>query len=454
MSNQTERISSMLPVEHQSGLADGLRGHHPSPVLARAARESLSGEPRGQHHSGPVALACARRVGRYLLLQEIARGGMATVHLGRAVGDHGFYRRVAIKKLLPQFTRDPQFTAMMLDEARIASCVDHPNVAGVRDVVREDDELFLVLDYIQGDTLARLMRRGGGGAVPLRITASIVSGLLHGLYAAHEARDEYDEPLDIVHRDISPQNVMVGVDGLTRVLDFGIAKAFGSSQNTSRGDIKGKLSYMAPEQLSAQPATQRSDIFSAGIVLWEALTGRRLFDYASEREAFARPLDFVPPAPSSLVPGLPEALDAVVLRALAPRSEDRFASAREMALALEAAADLARPSEVGEWVEELMRKPPLRSSHHSVPVPVPPVSQLSFAEEVGIEVEPTPTRVERKSGSIAVPKQAQGSLAPRKLGVVALCVALAAMGYLGAQRLLKGLSKPQVEPVVQVEHAP
>jgi serine/threonine-protein kinase len=388
-------------------------------------------------------------VGRYLLLQEIARGGMATVHLGRAVGDQGFYRRVAIKKLLPQFTRDPQFTAMMLDEARIASCVDHPNVAGVRDVVREDDELFLVLDYIQGDTLARLIRRSGGGAVPLRITASIVSGLLHGLYAAHEARDEYDEPLDIVHRDISPQNVMVGVDGLTRVLDFGIAKAFGSSQNTSRGDIKGKLSYMAPEQLTAQPATQRSDLFAAGIVLWEALTGRRLFDFASEREAFARPLDFMPPAPSSLVPGLPEALDAVALRALSPRPEDRFASAREMALALEAAADLARPSEVGEWVEELMRKPPVRASLSSMPLPVP--SQLTLVEEASSE--PEPTRIERKSGSIAVPKQAQVPVMQRKLGLVALCVVLAATGYLGAQRLLKGLSRPNVDPIVQVKSA-
>jgi serine/threonine-protein kinase len=433
MSTQTERLSTAMP-------------------NPRAQRESLLGEPRGQHHSGPVALACARRVGRYLLLSEIARGGMATVHLGRAVGDHGFYRRVAIKRLLPQFARDPQFTAMMLDEARIASCVDHPNVAGVRDVVREDDELFLVLDYIQGDTLARLMRRAAGTPVPLRIAASIVSGLLHGLFAAHEARDEYDEPLDIVHRDISPQNVMVGIDGITRVLDFGIAKAFGSSHNTSRGDIKGKLSYMAPEQLSAHPATQKSDIFSAGIVLWEALTGRRLFDYASEREAFARPLDFVPPTPSSIVPGLSEALDAVVLRALAPEPEDRFGSAREMALALEAAADMARPSEVGVWVEELMRKPPMvRPSLSSIPAPPP--SQLSFAEELGLEVEPThATRVERRSGSISLPTQTQAMpvLAKRKVGLVALCVTLAAFGYLGAQRLLKRFSR-HVDPVVQVK---
>jgi serine/threonine protein kinase len=426
----------------------------PTVHAPRALRESLAGEPRGQHISGPVSVACARRVGRYLLLQEIARGGMATVHLGRAVGDHGFYRRVAIKRLLSQFTRDPQFTTMMLDEARIASCVNHPNVAGVIDVVQEDDELFLVLDYIHGDTLARLMRRAQGTPVPLRIATSVVSGLLHGLYAAHEARDEYDEPLDIVHRDISPQNVMVGTDGITRVLDFGIAKALGSSHNTSRGDIKGKLAYMAPEQLSAQPATQQSDIFAAGIVLWEALTGRRLFDFASEREAFARPLDFVAPAPSSLVPGLPEALDAVVLRALSPNPAARFQSAREMALALEATSDSARPSEVGVWVEELMRKPPVRATLTSMPAPPP--SQLSFAAELDIEVEPThPTRVERKSGSITIPAQPAAPRAPKKLAVVAVCVALAAIGYTGAQRLLKHWGAPQAEAaVVQVKSEP
>jgi serine/threonine protein kinase len=395
------------------------------------------GTDREPPSSGPVAVA-GRRIGRYLLMRELARGGMATVHMGRAFGDHGFYRQVAIKRLLPQFARDPQFAAMMLDEARIASSVNHPNVAGVIDVVQQDDELFLVLDYIHGDTLARLIRRNPAGVpVPVRIAASIVTGMLHGLYAAHAAKDERGESLELVHRDISPQNVMVGIDGLTRVLDFGIAKALGKSHNTTRGDIKGKLAYMAPEQLRLEPATQKSDLYAAGIVFWEALCGRRLFEFTSEREAFARPLDFVPAGPSSYVEGLSPEIDAVVLRALATRPAERFASAREMALAIESVIDVARPSEVGAWVDELMARPPARITR---PIAAPlaaqaPISEVREAaqseqsEQPDIEIEADNTSIQRPAVNLQFAKSWQR----RSTRATALFLAAIGLTFAAAQ---------------------
>jgi serine/threonine protein kinase len=459
--NFSRRDSGVVTRERQFGAPSGVtvaEDLYDSPVSglrAPARQHQTPANDRNAPISGPVSLSCARRVGRYLLLEELARGGMATVHLGRAVTEHGVTRKVAIKRLLPVFTRDPKFTEMMLDEARLAASISHPNVNSVIDVVQEDDELFLVLDYIQGDTLARLIRRAPGMPLPARIAASVVSGALHGLHAAHTAKDEYDEALELVHRDISPQNVMVGVDGLSRVLDFGIAKALGTASNTSKGDLKGKLSYMAPEQLSSEPATQASDIYAAGVMLWEALTGRRLFDYASEREALARPRDFVPEGPSQLVSGLSEAIDSVVLRALSPNPAARYTSARDMALALEAAIEPARPSEVGAWVEQLLLRPPQRSTR--VPVPAVQAALAAVEAQTARDEEPEPTRVDRNNTSTtngssrprgSVLENSRGSAQVRWLAIAALCVAMATAGYAAAQGLLAHWAKKAVGAVL------
>src|SRR5215472_12533797 len=214
--------------------------------------------------------AHARVIGRYALYDELAAGGMATVHFGRLLGHAGFSRTVAIKKLYPQYAKDPEFVSMFLDEARLAARVRHPNVVTTLDVVSTAGELLLVLEYVHGESLSRLLRATAeaGALVPWRIAAAIVSGVLHGLHAAHEAKSERGEPLDLVHRDVSPQNVTVGVDGVARVLDFGIAKAVGRLTHTRGGLVKGKYSYMAPEQVQGI-VTRRSDVFSAAILLWE-----------------------------------------------------------------------------------------------------------------------------------------------------------------------------------------
>lgn len=297
-----------------------------------------------------------RKLGsRYLVFDEIASGGMANVHYGVACGQGGFQRIVAIKRLHESWAKDPEFSALFLDEAKMTSRVRHPNVVSMLDVVEAARELFIVMEYVAGAPLSHLSRlaQAQNERVPLDVAASIVAGVLSGLHAAHEATNDRGEPLEIVHRDVSPQNILVGSDGLAKIVDFGIAKAAGRSTTTRDGKLKGKLGYMAPEQLLGQPATRKSDIWSASVVLWELLVGRRLFTGGSEGEVVAKVAHQRAPHPRELVPDVHHELEAVVMRGLARNPEKRFSTAREMALALEEAVGLASAARVGAWVERL-----------------------------------------------------------------------------------------------------
>jgi serine/threonine protein kinase len=297
-----------------------------------------------------------RVVGRYAIFDEVASGGMATVYLGRLMGSGGFARTVAIKRLHPQFAKDPEFVAMFLDEARLAARIRHPNVVPTLDVVASRGEVFLVMEYVQGESLSRLAKalRARGERVPLPILLRIMSDALQGLHAAHEARDERGVPLDLVHRDVTPQNILVGIDGVGRLLDFGIAKAAGRAQTTREGQIKGKLAYMAPEQLTNSGVTRQTDIYAAAVVLWEMLTGERLFSGGSELDLLAKLLKRDIRRPGEIVAGVPAALDEVVMRGVASDLSARFATAREMCVALGACGLGEAPGiVVGEWVERL-----------------------------------------------------------------------------------------------------
>ena len=294
-----------------------------------------------------------RNLGRYRLYGEIASGGMATVHFGRQIGSGGFSKMVAIKRLHPQFAKVGEFVEMFLAEARLAARIKHPNVVQPLDVLRVEDEVFLVMEYVEGDSLSRLMKStvARQEKVPLPVAVALLSGVLRGLHAAHEAKNDKGEPLEIVHRDVSPQNILVGIDGSPRVIDFGIAKAANSIQITREGELKGKLAYISPEILNGHRGTRRADIYAAAVVLWEVLTAQRLFDADYQSAILANILHRPVDPPSDFVSGLPPALDQVVMKGLARDPSDRYATAREMAVALEEATSAASPAVVGDWVE-------------------------------------------------------------------------------------------------------
>jgi serine/threonine-protein kinase len=295
------------------------------------------------------------RIGRYLMFGAFARGGMASVHLGRLTGPAGlgFSRLVALKLLHPGLATDPEYYTMLLDEARISSRIVHPNVVQTLDVVQQGERLCIVMEYVHGaslaDAIGLLQKRGE--RIPPALAASVLVGVLRGLHAAHEARGEDGTPLGIVHRDISPQNIVIGVDGVARVLDFGVARALRRAHVTREGHIKGKIAYMAPEQLSGGAVTRQADLRGAGVVLWEALVGRKLFEDDNDARLMVRVLTEPVPPPSRSAPDVPPVLDAVVARAVAFDKRTRFATAEEMAAALEAAVPLASASDVSAWIE-------------------------------------------------------------------------------------------------------
>lgn len=322
--------------------------------------------------------AAPQILGRYALYDELASGGMATVHFGRLLGPVGFSRTVAIKRLHAQFAKDPEFVSMFLDEARVAARVQHPNVVSTLDVVATEGELFLVMEYVEGESLARILRqiRASGARIPPKIVGSIVTGLLHGLHAAHEARSERGDPLQIIHRDVSPQNVIVGVDGVSRVLDFGVAKAAGRLQQTRDGQLKGKLAYMAPEQIAGEELDRRADIYAAGVVLWEALACRRLFDGENEGAIINKIATGNVVAPGRYVPDLPRAVDDLCLRALSRDRSLRFRTALEMAVLLEQSLGTEPNWRVGSFVKSC--------AHEAISLRVARVKQM---ENLSTEVE-------------------------------------------------------------------
>ena len=295
---------------------------------------------------------------RYETLVRIAVGGMGTVFAGRARGAVGFTRLVAIKRPHPFVASDPELRGQLEREARVASMIHHPNVVSVLDVEEIDGELSLVLDYVEGCALGELVAHADESAVAFtRIALRVVLDAAAGLAAAHGVKDDAGRSRGIVHRDVSPHNVLVGTDGSARLADFGIAKITAADgQHTSTGVLKGKLAYMPPEYLEHRRYDARSDLFSLGVVAWEALTRQRLFKGATEIETIKRIVEGRAPALSSVRAELAP-LDAVFARALAPSPDERPPSVDAFAEELERVArDLgwvASPREVGAFVERI-----------------------------------------------------------------------------------------------------
>jgi eukaryotic-like serine/threonine-protein kinase len=295
----------------------------------------------------------SRAAHRYELLGEIATGGMATVFLARLHRPLGFSRLVAIKCMHPQYAKDPEFAAMFVDEARLTARLRHPNVVPTVDIVANGGELLLVMEYVEGDSLSGLLRavRASDERIPVPIACAIVHDVLLGLHEAHDAKDDDGSPLAIVHRDVSPQNVLVGTDGLARLLDFGVAKARRKVHHTADGEIKGKIPYMAPEQLFGEAIDRKADVWAAGVLLWEALVGTRLFDGGTDSALVQRISSGEIEPPSARTEGVPPELDAVVLAALAQDPSARFATALTMAERLSSAVALPPRTEVSAWMK-------------------------------------------------------------------------------------------------------
>ncbi len=279
-----------------------------------------------------------RRIGPYALLRELARGGMAELWLARQQGVAGFDRIVAIKRILPSSEEDPSHVSLFLDEARIAAQLSHPNVVQVFDLTQSEGSFALVMEYLQGQSLSRTMRAllKTREAMDPFTAASIVSEAAAGLGYAHLKRGFDGKPLGIVHRDVSPQNIFVTYDGYVKVLDFGIAVAVGRLSHTATGTIRGKVAYMAPEQALALPVDARADVFALGVILFELLTGTRLYGGAEELQIL-RTLTGTSayPGPREYRPHVPEDLDAIVRRALARDASQRYANAQVLHEALE-----------------------------------------------------------------------------------------------------------------------
>ncbi|WP_244219864.1 serine/threonine-protein kinase, partial [Corallococcus interemptor] len=366
------------------------------------------------------------QLGKYQLVRKLATGGMAEVFLAKAAGPRGFEKTLVLKRILPHLAEDEAFVEMFLGEAQLAARLDHPNVVQIFDFGEVDGSYFLAMEYIDGPTLRRLIKRSTELKQPLSpaVCAKMVASAAEGLAFAHELTDpETGAPLGLVHRDISPENVLVSRQGAVKVVDFGIAKVAGQSHRTATGVVKGKIAYMPPEQLQAKAMDGRVDVYALGIVLYELLTGKRPFD-ATTDVAMMQAILFEPFVPAlKRRPDLPEAMQRILERALAKDREQRYPDCRAFQADLErfvlslgepvGAYQIARlVAQVMEGVEgtpastpakgretaELVRpapvvKPPERGEAVTTPMPA----------RVGTSWDPVPSRVSMEAPALTAP---------------------------------------------------
>ena len=298
-------------------------------------------------------------LGRYQILKHLAHGGMAEVLLARSSGIEGFERHVVIKRIRAEQARDTDFVRMFLDEARLSAALHHQNIVQVHDIGQEQGEYFFAMEYVHGEDVRTLLRQVNGRKeqIPLEHVITIVAGAAAGLHHAHEQRGPDRKPLGIVHRDVSPSNLLIGFDGGVKVVDFGIAKAAARSAETKSGTLKGKVAYMSPEQCTGKPVDRRADVFALGIVLYELATVRRLFKGDVDFLVMTALVQGVIPPPSQFRADLPPALEAIILKALATKPEDRYPTADALRLALDAFAHKAgmsiSPTRLGDYVKQL-----------------------------------------------------------------------------------------------------
>jgi eukaryotic-like serine/threonine-protein kinase len=321
------RSNQPLDVARSNQPLDVARSNQPDPL------DVAQSNPRSNSTNDPVLLR--RWVGRYELIHRLAHGGMATVYLGRAKGQAGFEKVVAVKVIHPHLADEAEFVAMFLDEARIAARLHHPHVVEILDLGESEGAYFMVMEFIEGENLSALTRALGSERLPIAVTLQILADTLEGLIAAHELRDADGTPYQLVHRDVSPHNILINLDGWAKVGDFGIMKAAGKSSNTKTGELRGKLAYMSPEQARGTHVDLRTDLFAVGVIAWELLTGTRLFASQTEAETLDKVMRCeIPSLEASGVaidnPHLRDGLQRLLDQALAHDPEARPGSAAIM----------------------------------------------------------------------------------------------------------------------------
>jgi serine/threonine-protein kinase len=306
----------------------------------------------------PSELPVVGVFGDYEVYGRLAFGGMAEIFLARQMSSSGSQRNVVIKRILPHVAEEDLFVQMFLDEARLAIQLSHPNICHIYEFGRQDNSYFMAMEWVNGVPLGKLISRTRqAGGIPIAITVKIISHIAEALHYAHRARDERGRPLGIVHRDVSPANIMVSYEAGVKLLDFGVAKAASQGTKTVAGTVKGKFAYMSPQHCMGQEIDARADIFSLGVCLYEALTGKKLYHRPNEYETMQAIVDGPVPSARDARPDLPDVLDTIVKKALAKKPEDRYQSAGEMQSALEHylqdSREVVGASRVQEYLDEL-----------------------------------------------------------------------------------------------------
>jgi len=433
-------------------------------------------------------------LGKYQLIRRLATGGMAELFLARATALHGFEKLVVLKRILPQHAESEDFIRMFLAEARLAATLHHPNIVQVYDIGEEHGAYFFTMEYVQGQDLRKLVRAARKKSVPIPIehVLHIIAGVAAGLNHAHEKNGRDGQPLGIVHRDVSPSNVLVTYEGGVKIVDFGIAKAATAQVNTIAGTLKGKIPYMSPEQCRGEGVDRRSDIFSIGTLLWEMTTGSRLFAGDNEFAILNRVAKGDVPPPSSIRPDYPPELEAIVMRALQADPVQRYESALDMQIDLEDFAREARlpvsSARMSKFMRELFAEEIQKARQElqtdtedaqTMPQPVlAPTSMpgASVSQSMDANVEYTPSEV-RVSSAMPTPgpvgsetgiaqhsepidTRVPGQTRPMvAVAVIALALGLAGAGVAGYSVLTEedeaaDKDKKKPEPRIEVIPAP
>ena len=398
--------------------------------------EPRPGEPApGRAAAGPITNAGRvlpeQLFGKYRVVRDLNQGGMAQVFLAVLDGPDGYVKTFVIKRILPEYARDPNFAQMFVNEAKVAAMMSHPNIVQVFEFSKEKGEYFLSMEYVSGASLDRLVRtaRKVGLSPGPRVAVEVGIAVANALHYAHTFTRPDGTPLNIVHRDISPDNILLSREGVPKLADFGVVKSDLNTQVTTAGVVKGKWAYMSPQQVASLPVDHRSDIFSLGVILYEVCTGRRLFKGETLAATVTAVMKAEVPAPTKFVPGLSPKLERILLRCLAKEPRDRYQTAADLAADLEAFRAAQSWTAGGRHLASLVNTLfPRDGSDPGVRVPQPASTGGGVAlPTLAVEVPPAPAPLpasQVSSVQLAPPAPATGALSPALVAAVVAAAGL------------------------------